>query len=54
MHLVHYDSMYANVSDAQNHTDGLAVVGVFMKVLLSPPRSQCFASGKALIQETID
>lgn len=32
MHLVHFDTQYADVSDAASHSEGLAVLGVFIKV----------------------
>jgi len=34
MHLVHYNQKYGSVSEAVNHDDGLAVLGVLIKVII--------------------
>ena len=35
MHLVHYNSKYGNYSNALNHADGLAVLGVWLRVIIA-------------------
>ena len=32
MHLVHYNSKYADIGEAVSHEDGLAVIGIFFEV----------------------
>jgi carbonic anhydrase len=36
IHLVHYDTKYANIKEAINHSDGLAVLGIFAEVGNTP------------------
>ena len=32
LHLVHFNSKYANLTEAENYADGVAVLGIFMEV----------------------
>jgi len=32
LHIVHYNTKYGTYADATTHSDGLAVLGVFLKV----------------------
>lgn len=34
MHIVHYNSKYESLGEALLHSDGLAVLGVFVEVLI--------------------
>ncbi|KAG8133742.1 hypothetical protein E2320_011505, partial [Naja naja] len=43
LHLVHWNTKYGTFDEAVKHPDGLAVVGVFLKVrsLTTPPLLEC-------------
>ncbi|GAA6097102.1 carbonic anhydrase [Tachysurus ichikawai] len=40
LHLVHWNTKYANFGEALNKSDGLAVIGVFLKIGSANPRLQ--------------
>ncbi|XP_062843557.1 carbonic anhydrase [Trichomycterus rosablanca] len=56
LHLVHWNTKYANFGEAVNKPDGLAVVGIFLKIGSANPRLQkvidAFDNIKAKNQQT--
>ena len=43
MHLVHFNAKYATYENALNHSDGLAVLAIFLEVIDPPPPFALFA-----------